>query len=75
MLGVIYVECHKHDLDVDDECCYAECHYAGCRDTTKKVQGSGLYYRNITNVNDTFSVIRMTIISDATTWSITYDHN
>jgi hypothetical protein len=28
--------------------------------------------KNITIVNDTFKIVRITIISDATTWSITY---
>jgi hypothetical protein len=27
------------------------------------------------SVNDTSRVIRMTIVSDATTWSITYEHH
>jgi len=36
---------------------------------------SGLYYKYIIIVNDAARVIRMTIVSDTTTWCITYDHN
>ncbi len=32
----------------------------------------GLYYKNITIVNDTSRVMGMTIVGDATTWSDTY---
>jgi len=35
---------------------------------------SGQNYKNITIVNDTSRAIRMTIISDASTWSVTYSH-
>jgi hypothetical protein len=35
----------------------------------------GLYYKHTTIVNDAARVIRMMIVSDATTWSATYDHN
>jgi hypothetical protein len=38
-------------------------------------ESSGLYYKHITIVNDAARVIRITIVSDATTWSITYDRN
>jgi hypothetical protein len=34
---------------------------------------NGLYYGHITIVSDTSRIVRMTIVSDATTWSITYD--
>ncbi len=34
-------------------------------------KNSGLYYQHVTIVNGTSSVVRMMIISDATTW----DHN
>ncbi len=33
---------------------------------------SGLFYKHIMTVNDTS---RMTIVSEATTWGITYDRN
>jgi hypothetical protein len=33
------------------------------------------YYKLILIVNDTLRVIRMTIVSDASTWSITCDPN
>jgi hypothetical protein len=33
---------------------------------------SGFYYKDITIINSTSRVVRMTIISDTTTWSITY---
>jgi hypothetical protein len=36
---------------------------------------SDLYYKHITIINDAYRVIRIIIISDVTTWSITYDHN
>jgi hypothetical protein len=36
---------------------------------------SGLYYKHITIVNEAFRVIRMTIVSDAATWSITNNRN
>jgi len=35
----------------------------------------GLYYTHIRIINDASTVVRMTIISEATTWSITYDCN
>jgi hypothetical protein len=39
------------------------------------IANNGLYYKNITIVNDTSRVIRMMIASDTTTWSITYGHH
>ncbi len=35
----------------------------------------GLHYKHITVVNDASRVIRMTRVSDATAWSVTYDRN
>ncbi len=35
----------------------------------------GLYYKHTTIVNDASRVIRMTIVSDATILSVTYDRN
>jgi hypothetical protein len=35
---------------------------------------SGLYYKNITIVNDPSRVIKNTIVSDATTSRVTYGH-
>ncbi len=40
---------------------------------TKK--SSGLYYKNITIINDTYKVIRMVIVSDDPSCNITYDFN
>jgi hypothetical protein len=34
-----------------------------------------LYYKHFTIVNDASRVIRMTIVSDSTTWSIDDNHN
>ncbi len=38
-----------------------------------------ILYRSIIDdsrsVNDTFRIIRVTVVSDATTWSVTYDHH
>ncbi len=42
-------------------------------DLFKRKKNCGLYYKHITIINDAASVIRMTIVSDATTWSVTYD--
>ncbi len=36
---------------------------------------SGLYYKNITIVNDTYRVIRMMNLSDAPSCGITYNHS
>ncbi len=36
---------------------------------------SDLYYKHITIVNDASRVIRMAVISDATTWSVAYNYN
>ncbi len=35
----------------------------------------GLYYKQITNLNDASLVVRMKILDDTTTWSITCDSN
>jgi len=36
---------------------------------------SGLLYKHIKIVNDTYRVVIMMINSDVTTWSVIYDHN
>jgi hypothetical protein len=36
-------------------------------------ESSGVHYNIIVIVNDASGVVRMTIVSDATTWNVTYN--
>jgi hypothetical protein len=40
-----------------------------------KYETCGLYYKHIAIVNDASRVNRIMMLSDTTTWSVTYDHN
>ncbi len=39
------------------------------------IKASGLYYKNITTVNDTSRVVIMMILTDAPSWSNTYNYH
>ncbi len=81
MIGATYNECNlSWESQVSPyaefcytECRYTKCHYAECRGA--KIEAfhivqltRGLYYKTI-------MIVTLTIISDATIWSVTYDHN